>query len=55
VVLQFVDDLINQNYYFPTSSFTETLTVGRLTPLLDTNDVRTPVITGAFLGLQVQM
>jgi hypothetical protein len=46
VVLQFVDDLINQNYYSPTSSFTETLTVERLTPLLDTNDVRTPVITG---------
>ena len=44
--LQFVDDLINQNYYVPTSSFTETLTVERLTPLLDTNDVRTPVITG---------
>jgi hypothetical protein len=47
VALQFVDDLINQNYYYPTSSFTETLTVERLTPLLDTNDVRTPAITGA--------
>jgi hypothetical protein len=46
VALQFVDDLINQNYYLPTSSFTETLTVERLTPLLDTNDVRTPAITG---------
>jgi hypothetical protein len=47
VALQFVDDLINQNYYIPTSSFTETLTVERLTPLLDINDVRTPAITGA--------
>ena len=47
VALQLVDDLINQNYYIPTSSFTETLTVERLTQLLDTNDVITPAITGA--------
>jgi hypothetical protein len=47
MLLVLVDDLINQNYYIPTSSLTETLTVERLTPLLDTNDVRTPAITGA--------
>jgi len=48
VVLQLVDNLTDQNYYIPTSSFTETLTVSRANILLDTTaDVRTPAITSA--------
>jgi hypothetical protein len=47
--LQFVDNLSAQNYYIPTSSFTETLTVsqpgGSTKLLLTTEDVRTPSIS----------
>ena len=46
--LQFVDDnLVDLTYFVPTSSFTETLTVTRLSSFLDSIDVRTPAITGA--------
>ena len=46
--LQFVNDnLIDLTYFVPVSSFTETLTVTRFGPLLNSTDVRTPAITGA--------